>query len=636
MILASCSSPPPVPQWTDTGGPVAQDVTALLIDSRSPGNVFAGHADGAVSRSTDDGRTWEVLSRLDGQPAVLFLLHHPEQSRLMYAGTSRGPFRTTDGGKSWSAMPVDPASPQAPCPVLAFDPINPSELYAGVTGHGVYRSADGGNIWRQCDIGVTPDRLTGSDVTALAVSPADPNLVIASLSRSGLLRSTDRGSTWTMLTRELAASGTIPTALLLHPRLRDAICFGTQAGDIYRTVNGGATWSPTRQGTHSRQVGSLLSVPGEADRILGTSGDGVLTSTDFGATWSEIGSNLPRIPSRLTLTPAGNGLLMFVYGQGIGVERSTDGGGSWQPADRGLGSSIVTGLAIRPGTTDIFATVGSSLHLFNRGRASWIPASSGLTGEPITSLAFETPPDSLLYCATSTGLFRSADGGASWSSLPRTFGPYPVEFFDTHLSIRTRMFTGTPAGLFVSTDRGRTWKPTRPQGEQFRIRSLVFAASNAGVVHAATYDRGILGSEDGGLSWEFNRYGIRSADILGITRDRDNDRLMYCFTAGGEGYRSTNRGMEWDVYTPPWKAGDRVVLWIARNAPHRAMALVNERTVYSTSTAGATWKSLIVEPLPAEAGAILWSAPESALYAGTLGRGVFRLGLPPELAPGQD
>jgi photosystem II stability/assembly factor-like uncharacterized protein len=324
---------------------------------------------------------------------------------------------------------------------------------------------------------------------------------------------------------------------------------------------------------------------------------------------------------------------MFVYGQGMGVQRSQDEGQTWQAADRGLGGSTVTGLAVRPRTGDLYAVTGSAIHLFSRSSSSWISTSSGLRGAAISSVAFDVEPDSLIYAGTRAGIFRSADGGISWSPMPRTFGPYPVQFFDAHLSIRTRMFAGTSAGLYVSTDRGFTWKPSNPQGEKYDVRALTYCMDNAGIIHAATRDRGIIGSGDAGLSWEANRYGIASGDVIGITRDSGNDRLMYCWTSNGEGYRSTNRGMEWDRYAAPWTTGEKVVLWIAKDEPHLALALVNRRQVFSTTSAGATWKTLLVEELPFEVEAITWSSRDAALYAGTRGRGVYRLVLPESLAP---
>jgi photosystem II stability/assembly factor-like uncharacterized protein len=622
-----------MPKWQDTGGPYAQDVTAILIDERSPGLVFAGHTTGNVSRSTDEGRSWEALSTIPAHPSILSLIHHPDLGQQMYAGTSLGAFVTTDGGKTWRPMPVDPGSPAAPCPVLTIDPFNARQMYAGLSGRGLFRSSDAGVRWQACDLGATNATLAKSDVLDISISPVDPNLVVAALSEIGVVKSPDRGESWSMLTRELAASGTVPTTLVLHPRLQNALCFGTRAGDIYRSVNGGATWTPTRQGSGETAVGSLTSSPSEPDRIYATSGSGVMESSDFGATWKDLSVGLPRLPCSLEVATARNGLLMFVSGQGLGVQRSLDGGVSWQSADRGLGGSAVSAMAIRPRTGAVYAVVGSAVYLYSGTSSSWISASSGLNGSPIASLSFDTEPDSLLYAGTAAGVFRSADGGGSWTPMPKTYGPYPVEFFDAHLSIRTRMFTATSAGLFVSTDRGSTWKPSRPERVQYRIRSLTYCMDNAGIIHAITRGEGIIGSSDGGLSWETNRYGLRSNDILGITRDRENDRLMYCWTADGEGYRSTNRGMEWDGYAPPWKPGDNVVLWIGRDTPHLVLALVNRRQVFWTASAGATWKNLLVEELPSEVEAITWSPREGSLYAGTRTQGVFRLTLPPAIAP---
>jgi photosystem II stability/assembly factor-like uncharacterized protein len=622
-----------MPRWVDTGGPSGQDVTALLIDERSPGTLFAGHTSGTISRSTDDGRSWAVVSTLSGLPAILELVHHPDLPQSMFAATSLGLYTTTDGGTTWSPTSVDAGSPATPCGAFTIDPFDPNQMYAGLTGLGLYRSSDGGHHWKLCDVGAPPDNVRQAEFLSIVISPVDPNLIVAALSHVGVVKSTDRGGSWSMLTRELAASGTVPTTLVLHPRQKDAICFGTRAGDVYRTVNGGVTWSPTRQGTDETPVGSLIAAASEPDRLLATCGAGMMESRDFGTTWKELATGLPRIPSSLVTTHARGAMVMFVYGKGMGVQRSQDEGQTWQAADRGLGGSTVTGLAIRPHTGDVYAVTGSAIHLFSRASSSWISTSSGLRGAAVSSVAFDVEPDSLVYAGTRAGIFRSADGGASWSPLPRTFGPYPVQFFDAHLSIRTRMIAGTSAGLYVSTDRGFTWKPSNPQGEKYDVRAITYCMDNAGIMHAATRDRGIVGSGDGGLSWESNRYGIASGDILGITRDRGNDRLMYCWTSSGEGYRSTNRGMEWDRYASPWNTGDRVVLWVAKDAPHLAMALVNRRQVFSTTSAGATWKTLLVEELPVDVEAITWSSRDAALYAGTRGRGVYRITLPESLAP---
>ena len=540
---------------------------------------------------------------------------------------------TTDGGTVWAPVSIDLSIPGASCGALALDPFDARQMYAGLNGRGLYRSTDGGAQWARAELGASPERLQEAEILDIRVSSVDPNLVYAAISLVGVVKSTDRGLTWTLLTRELAASGTVPTCLVLHPRQRDAVCFGTRAGDVYRSLNGGATWSPTRQGTGSAGIGSLTGVPSDPDRVFATTGSGIHESPDFGATWKSLSVDLPRVVCALALASTPKGTLMIAFGQGVGVQRSLDGGMSWQAADNGLGGSTVRVLREGIHSGELYAVVGTAVYVYRRSSSSWVSASDGLSGGSVSSLAFDAESDSLLYAGTEAGIFRSGDGGGSWTLMPRTFGPYPVDFFDTHFSIRTRMFAGTPAGVFVSTDRGLTWKPTRPEGEKYAIRSFTYCADNAGIMHAATRDRGIIGSGDAGLVWEANRYGIREADIIAVTRDREDNRLMYCWTATGDGYRSTNRGMEWDRYAPPWKPGDQIVLCVSREAPHVAMALVNHRQVFATSSAGSTWKSMQVEELPAGVETIAWSFRESTLYAGTRDRGVFRLPLPAGFAP---
>lgn len=632
-LAAGCSSPPRLLQWQNTGGPTAQDVTALLVDERSPSTLLAGHANGLLSFSSDQGRTWTPLTSLPSGPAVHALVPHPDLSRRIYAATSAGISVTTDGGTAWTAIAVDSAARQAGSSIIALDPFDGRQMYAGLNAHGLYRSTDAGIHWLRCTLGESAGLMGDAEILDIRISPVDPNIVYAAITRIGIAKSTDRGETWRLLTRELAASGTAPTCLLLHTRLKELLCFGTAAGDVYRSTSGGATWSPTRQGSPGEVIGSMAAGPGDPDRIFATTGSGVQVSPDFGTSWQPLSVDLPRVACTLTLSTTPQGMALFAFGQGIGLQRSVDGGVNWQGADHGLGGSTVH--VVRQGrrSGELYAVVGSAVYLYRASAASWISASDGLSGGAITSLAFDPEADSILYAGTAAGVYRSTNGGRSWSLMPRTFGPYPVSYFDTHVSIRTRMFAGTPAGLFASTDRGMTWKPSRPIGDIASIRSFTYCADNAGIVHAATRDRGIIGSGDAGLTWEANRYGIRGADILAVTRDRQDNRLMYCWTAAGDGYRSTNRGMEWDQYAPPWKPGDRIVLSVSKEAPHIAFALVNGRLLFTTSSAGSFWKPLAVEELPAEAETITWSPRESALYAGTRYRGVFRLIVPPGVAP---
>src|SRR5206468_2539359 len=125
------------------------------------------------------------------------------------AGTSRGVFKSTDGGNSWSDVTSGLAS--ANVGALAVDPKTPSTLYAG-TPRGVFKSVDGGDRWAAVNTG-----LTGLDVRALAIDPAMPTTVLAATADGGFVL--DQSSTAPVAPGELTArlTGTRSRAAAQRP-----------------------------------------------------------------------------------------------------------------------------------------------------------------------------------------------------------------------------------------------------------------------------------------------------------------------------------------------------------------------------------------------------------------------------------
>src|SRR5215813_6410766 len=74
------------------------------------------------------------------------------QSGLIYAATSNGIFKSTDGGTSWASANTGLSGINAFS--LAIDPSNPATLYAGTLGNRVYKSADGGQNWTVSSAGL--------------------------------------------------------------------------------------------------------------------------------------------------------------------------------------------------------------------------------------------------------------------------------------------------------------------------------------------------------------------------------------------------------------------------------------------------------------------------------------------------
>lgn len=621
VLFSACSAPPRVPQWQNTGGPAGQDVTALLVEGLDGEMLTAGLSTGEVFRSTDGGRTWRRTGAMPARTPIHVIMREPGGSTL-YAGASTGLHRSTDDGAAWALL----GGPAAGAEVrsLAIDPLDPGMMVMGCTGSGVFRTTDAGGAWTNT---LGPDGGGTGPVHDLRISPPNPNIIAASLEKRGVFISTDRGLTWSARTAQLAQSGTVARSIALHPRTPGLICFGTAAGDIYRSAGGGERWTLARQGLRAVPLATLVSPAGDAQTLLTSSEEGLHRSTDWGASWELVPSDLPAIPARLATGGSPRAPVLYAFAPGIGLQRSVDGGRTWQPADRGLGGSTPGVITAGTRSGEMYCTAGPALFVWRPDASSWVTASAGIYGGPLTAVSFDLDGDSIIYVANDAGVFRSLTSGRTWEQMPRSFAPSPVLFFDTHRFIRTRMFLSQEEGVLVSTDRGASWKPIRPFGERARVRRLTYAPASAGIIHAATRSRAVIGSTDGGITWESRRYGIRDSSIAAIARDRDNPRIMYCWNDRGEGYRSTDLGAEWTSWAPPWPAGAAVRITVDRDEPHRVAALVNGNRIYVSETAGAVWTAHTVGDLAAGVESIYWNRREGMLYAGTVDRGVFRIPL---------
>jgi hypothetical protein len=164
-----------------------QTVNAIAVDPTNPATVYAASSF-AVYKSTDAGATWKTAHANGGG---LYIAIDPTASTTVYAG----PFMSTDAGSSWSNIVLPPTTGFVN--ILAVDPKNASNLFAGTggfggdvpTGGGVYKSTDAGATWRN----VTPPAFT-SFVLVVFIDPKTPTTIYANAQR--LLKSTDGGVSW--------------------------------------------------------------------------------------------------------------------------------------------------------------------------------------------------------------------------------------------------------------------------------------------------------------------------------------------------------------------------------------------------------------------------------------------------------
>src|SRR5205823_6056805 len=169
----------------------------------------------------------------------------------------------------------------------------PHRLYVGTIGEGLFRSTDGGETFvRACE-----GMFVECHVRALAVHPTEPRTLYLG-SEQGLFRSTDGADHWTRV--ESPLNGRQIWSVLLLPHHPDAIMAGTCPARLYRSDDGGRTWTePSAQIVqdcpriiHSR-VTTLIADPTSPGHIwAGVEIGGLFRSGDGGRSWQAVGRGL--------------------------------------------------------------------------------------------------------------------------------------------------------------------------------------------------------------------------------------------------------------------------------------------------------------------------------------------------------
>lgn len=222
------------------------------------------------------------------------------------------------------------------------------------------------------------------------------------------------------------------------------LLFGHHGG-ILESRDGGRTWTalPVRE--------DAMSMAPAPDGSIVIAGHLVFTaSRDGGVTWSAILADLPSLDihgfTRDPLDPA----RMWAYLATGGLWESTDGGAHWA---RVREDSVVFPFAIvRDGATRLLGVDATGLVASDDGGRTWAAVGEPPT-YPMTALA-ATSDGATIYAASPEGLFRSADGGATWRKTTFAGAPFAIA---TSADGMTVALVEESTEFFQSADGGETW-----------------------------------------------------------------------------------------------------------------------------------------------------------------------------------
>jgi photosystem II stability/assembly factor-like uncharacterized protein len=268
-------------RWRNIGpANMAGRIADIEAVESNPAIVYVASASGGVWKSTNAGTTWTNIFENYKSASIGDIAIYQKDPSIIWVGTGEdcvrnsvawgdGVYKSTDAGQTFVNVGLPDTHHIS---AILTHPTNPDIVWVSAQGHlwgyneqrGIFKTTDGGKTWRKLAGGLPQDNRTGG--SDMVMDPANPNIIYASLwerirkpyvfesggANSGLYKTTNGGETWTKLGGGLPGgpvgkiglaiyrrNGRILNAIVEAPRSADG---ETPGPGIYRSEDAGATW----------------------------------------------------------------------------------------------------------------------------------------------------------------------------------------------------------------------------------------------------------------------------------------------------------------------------------------------------------------------------------------------------------
>jgi photosystem II stability/assembly factor-like uncharacterized protein len=346
----------------------------------------------------------------------------------------------------------------------------------------------------------------GAEVRAFAVDPFEAGTLYCGTSRGNFYRSVDGGASWEPLRQGPAFPGHYVTALVADSTARGrlwAALVGDLGGSVLaRSDDGGRSWTPLLSSERAVLSRALALAAGTPGRIAIGGDDGVRVSADGGRTWARTGEGVPGLQQVESLAYDPADARTLYAGTWRQAFRTRDGGASWMRIAEGmvLDATVYSWDFDPADSHDVWVSTCGWVYRSRDGGDRWTRFTSGFTNRRSHAVRRDPARPGVVYAATVAGLHRSDDGGATWARVSRESLVVTALEVDRRTG---RLFVGTEGeGVFYSDDGGRTLQPGSQGLTESRVSEIVadpndprrvfffrsFAGDESGVWQAAGRD----------------------------------------------------------------------------------------------------------------------------------------------------
>ena len=170
---------------------------------------------------------------------------------------------------------------------------------------------------------------------------------------------------------------------------------------------------------------------------------------------------------------------------------------------------------------------------------AWEP----LGPDQVVNLVVADPQDPrMLYAGTALGVYRSRDGGQTWTRLTGALPGQNVLSLVVDPTVEDKLYAGSNQGLYSTEDGGSTWEQVESVGSG--ILSLATGPPGSGLVCAGTFGRGVFSLAGGDSIWQNSDATLTNGVVYDLAVSPLDASTVYAGTADGL-FASSDGGHAW-------------------------------------------------------------------------------------------